>query len=184
MKCMSCGADLPDGINFCTSCGAKVVPLSPPPMPQPEPVSAPSYAPPPQPQQVYDPNQMYQNPTYTNITPEMQNNMPYPQQSPIITEESRPISAWGYIGYLILFNIPVIGIIMVFIFSFFAKSNVNLKNYARSHLIIFVFNAIIITLLVLWIVNVVIPAFQSIDYESFLESLQELVNESISEPLN
>ena len=46
-------------------------------------------------------------------------------------EEYRPISAWGYFGYEILFAIPVLGVILAIVFSFTAR-NRNLKNFARS----------------------------------------------------
>ena len=103
MRCMSCGADLPDGISFCTSCGAKMTPPAPP-------------------QQVYDPNQMYMN---------------QPMQ------DTTPISPWGYIGYNILFAIPLVGIIMLFVYAFGSNTNINVKNYARSFLIIILISIIL-----------------------------------------
>lgn len=49
-----------------------------------------------------------------------------------VPAELTPISMWGYFGYSILFNIPVVGFILVIIFSF-ASKNVNKKNFARSY---------------------------------------------------
>ena len=125
MRCMSCGADLPDGISFCTSCGAKMTPPAPP-------------------QQVYDPNQMYQNQSYGNP------NMQYqPQQQPMPAmmnqpmQDITPISPWGYIGYNILFAIPLVGIIMLFVYAFGSNTNINVKNYARSFLIIILISIIL-----------------------------------------
>lgn len=54
------------------------------------------------------------------------------QNQPYIPEEYRPISMWGYFGYEILFYIPVVGLILLIVYSFGAK-NVNVKNFARSH---------------------------------------------------
>ena len=132
MRCMSCGADLPDGISFCTSCGAKMTPPAPP-------------------QQVYDPNQMYQNQSYGNP------NMQYqPQQQPMPAmmnqpmQDTTPISPWGYIGYNILFAIPLVGIIMLFVYAFGSNTNINVKNYARSFLII-----ILISLRKIWNENLI-----------------------------
>ncbi len=48
----------------------------------------------------------------------------------VVPEENRPISAWGYIGYNILFAIPIIGFIAVIILSF--NKNINVRNRARS----------------------------------------------------
>ncbi|MBO4982253.1 MAG: hypothetical protein J6C84_10275 [Lachnospiraceae bacterium] len=50
----------------------------------------------------------------------------------------QPISMWGYIGYQLLFSIPCIGFILILVFSFGGAKNVNLRNFARSYLCIFV----------------------------------------------
>ena len=47
--------------------------------------------------------------------------------------EYKPISMWGYFGYEILFSIPVVGFILLIIFSVGGTSNKNLKNFARSY---------------------------------------------------
>lgn len=41
---------------------------------------------------------------------------------------------WGYIGYDIVFMIPIIGWILVFIFAFGSEENVNVRNLARSRI--------------------------------------------------
>ena len=56
-------------------------------------------------------------------------------------KENKLISPWGYIGYSILFSIPLIGLILVFVFSFSSKYPCR-KNYARCFLICFVIIAI------------------------------------------
>lgn len=43
----------------------------------------------------------------------------------------KPIGAWGYFGYNILFSIPLIGFICLLIFCF-SDSNINRRSYARS----------------------------------------------------
>lgn len=43
----------------------------------------------------------------------------------------RPIGAWGYFGYNILFGIPLIGFICLLVFCF-SDSNINRRSYARS----------------------------------------------------
>ncbi len=40
---------------------------------------------------------------------------------------------WGYLGYEILFAIPLVGFIALIIFAFGGTQNVNLKNFARSY---------------------------------------------------
>ena len=60
--------------------------------------------------------------------------------------ENKYIKPWGYIGYNILFNIPVVGFILLIVFSF-DKSNLNRKYFAIYVLIrdilLFVFGFII-----------------------------------------
>ena len=47
------------------------------------------------------------------------------------SEQFKPISAWGYVGYTILFCIPVIGWIFWFV-CLFSSKNINRRSYARS----------------------------------------------------
>ena len=48
-------------------------------------------------------------------------------------EQFRPLGAWEYFGYSILYSIPLIGFIMMIIFSF-NDSNINRRNFSRSFL--------------------------------------------------
>lgn len=50
----------------------------------------------------------------------------------------KPISPLGYIGYEILYALPVIGWLCVIIFSL-APKNQNVKNFARAQLIVVIF---------------------------------------------
>ena len=50
----------------------------------------------------------------------------------------KPISMWGYFGYEILFTIPIIGLILLIIFSVGGTSNVNLRNFARSFFCVYI----------------------------------------------
>lgn len=58
-----------------------------------------------------------------------------------IPSQYKPISAWGYFGYNILFSIPIVGFICLIIFSF-DSSNINRRSYARSFFIIYLLIAI------------------------------------------
>ncbi len=64
-----------------------------------------------------------------------------------IPSQYKPISAWGYFGYNILFSIPLVGFILLIVFSF-DSSNINRRNYARSFFIL-TFLIIIITIIIL-----------------------------------
>lgn len=48
-----------------------------------------------------------------------------------VPNEYRPISAWGYVGYNLLFGLPLIGFIMLIVYAL-DSTNMNRRNYARS----------------------------------------------------
>lgn len=69
-----------------------------------------------------------------------------------ITEEYKPISPWGYIGYQILFSIPIIGFICILIYAFGdSNKNINLRNFAKSY--IYVYLIIVLPLVILSIIG-------------------------------
>lgn len=55
-----------------------------------------------------------------------------PEPEPELPKEYRPLSPWAYFGYGLLFLIPVVGLILLIVFSF-AGGNVNRRNFARSY---------------------------------------------------
>lgn len=69
----------------------------------------------------------------------------YDRNDDYIPEEYKPISMWGYFGYEILFSIPLVGLILLLVFSFGGTRNKNLKNFARSY---FCFLILLVILLV------------------------------------
>ena len=46
-----------------------------------------------------------------------------------------PISPFGYMGYVFLFSIPVVGIVLMLVFALGGTNNVNLKNLSLAFLI-------------------------------------------------
>lgn len=67
-----------------------------------------------------------------------------------IPEEYRPISAWGYFGYQLLFSIPCVGFILLLIFALGGTNNINLRNFARSYFCVLFLVLIIIVALALF----------------------------------
>ena len=63
--------------------------------------------------------------------------------------DNRLITPWGYIGYSLLFAIPIVGLICAIVFAFSSTYPCR-KNYARSFLI-----GIIITIVVSIILTLV-----------------------------
>ena len=60
-----------------------------------------------------------------------------------MNDENRHITAWGYIGYGILFALPVLGLICILVFSFSSTYPCR-RNYARSYLILLVISLIVV----------------------------------------
>ena len=117
MFCSNCGKNLPDVAKFCDACGAPVASPVRAPAPEPAPVRTPV----PEPIKVPEPEPEHvDEPLFR------------PEPDPVVPEENRPLSPWAYFGYGFLFSIPVIGFILLIVFSFAGK-NVNRKNFARSY---------------------------------------------------
>ncbi len=68
--------------------------------------------------------QVQPQPVYTNPQP----------QANILPAKYKPISAWGYVGYQLLFAIPLVGLIFLLVFALGGTNNENLKNFSRSFL--------------------------------------------------
>ena len=65
-----------------------------------------------------------------------------------VPKEYKPITPIGYIGYQLLFSIPIIGLIFLIIFASCGTNNINVKNFARSYFVVMIFLVIIIFILV------------------------------------
>jgi len=125
MFCENCGSKLPDGSKFCGSCGSKTeagppayqAPAQPPPQPAP-PSSAyapPVQASPPRPQGGYAPPAAY---------------------AATAPAGSEPLRVGQYIGMFLLLCIPILNIILLFVWGFGGSVNLNKKNFARASLIL------------------------------------------------
>lgn len=109
MTCTKCGYETSDDTIFCPNCGEKVsdtetaAPAAPV-----APVAAPEQPQPAAPQEVV-------------ITKE------------VIPDAYKPLSPWAYLGWQFLFSIPLVGFILLIVFSTGAARNRNLRNFARSY---------------------------------------------------
>ncbi|MBR4435677.1 MAG: zinc ribbon domain-containing protein [Clostridia bacterium] len=156
-NCPSCGNPIGAADIFCENCGYDTRPAreaaaaasAQPVATQPPAQSAPQYA---QPQPQYaQPQQQYAQPQPTVIYNP-------PQQTPITAQtlpaEFRPLNPWAYIGYSLLFAIPIVGFILMFVFAF-GGGNINKKNFAKSYVIIFfILLALVLIFLVIMLVAV------------------------------
>ena len=71
-----------------------------------------------------------------------------------IPEAYKPISAWGFVGWALLFNLPLAGWIIVIVFACGVSPKKNLTNYARSYLLMWLL--VLIITLVIWLVTLAI----------------------------
>jgi hypothetical protein len=136
MFCENCGNRLPDGAKFCGSCGVKTGPVQPvykvPAQPSPEPR---------EPSPAYTAQQSYAHPRPASYNAS-------------IHTDAVPLSVGQYIGMYLLMCVPLLNIILLFIWSF-GKSvmNPNKKNFARASLILFaVASVLYVVILIVYLI--------------------------------
>ncbi|MBR2044156.1 MAG: zinc ribbon domain-containing protein [Clostridia bacterium] len=132
MICSKCGVEVQEGTKFCVACGnpvevAEAVPVAPVEAPV-APVEAP-VAPPVAP---VAPVEAPVAPPVAPVPP-----VYYPPVQKELTKDElpakfKPIGAWAYFGYQLLFSIPLVGFILLIIFSL-SDDNINRRNFARSY---------------------------------------------------
>lgn len=66
-----------------------------------------------------------------------------------IPDRYKPLSPWAYFGYQMLFNIPVVGIILLIIFALGGAKNINLRNFARSYFCVYIIMIVVFLVLLL-----------------------------------
>lgn len=139
MVCKHCGTQNPDSSTFCQGCGAKLGGSG----------TAGSNG--------AGGNNSYGGNTagfngstggYANYNQNSNFNRSQLPNTASIPEEYQPISMWGYFGYELLFSIPLVGFILLLVFSFGGTKNKNLKNFARSY---FCFMIVIIVLSIIFL---------------------------------
>ena len=136
MKCPSCNLELGENAKFCPICGSTVTRPAPIEI-EPEPtqvIKQPIFEEPAQPA-VEQP--VFQAP----VQPVFQ--APVAPQKP----EQKLMGPWGYVGWQILFSIPLVGFVLLIVFSF-DNSNLNRRNFARSYWCALLLAVILIILVV------------------------------------
>lgn len=145
MNCPKCNSPLNENDLFCQQCGAAVT-KSEPTVEQTEQ----------KPTAFYSASQQYQNgpsqqyaysaPAYTS-----------PQRREITEDELpprfKPLGAWKYFAYQLLFSIPIVGFVFLIVFSC-NGSNINRRNFARSYwcglVVVAALFAVIMTLMLIF----------------------------------
>lgn len=120
MFCEQCGAKLPEGAKFCAGCGAKTEPVQSTYTAAAEPATMHPVPPP----------QGYTSPAQTAYAP------PQPTAYSGQPGGNEPLRVGQYIRMLLLMCVPILGIILLFKWSFGGSVNPNKKNFARASLIL------------------------------------------------
>ena len=133
MFCKNCGNKLSDEANFCNSCGTKFE--------QPQPTTNEVNhnvdnveTPPPQPPQPNTPPKVNQQPQY---------NTAQSYNAFLSQLDKAPLSVIQYIGMFLLVSIPIVGIVLLFVWGFGDHVNLNKKNFARAMLILSLIGVIV-----------------------------------------
>lgn len=122
MFCKNCGKNLSDTAKFCNGCGAKTEAAQAAANTAPQP---PAYMPP---AQATPPPQSYAPPAPASYSPQ---------------PGREPLRVIQYIGMFLLTSIPLVGLILLFVWSFGGSVNLNKKNFARAMLILSVIGVIL-----------------------------------------
>ena len=62
--------------------------------------------------------------------------------------ETDVLSVWDYILMMVIFSLPVVGLVLMIYWSFGAQTAVNRKNFARAYLIFYAVSLILSLLMV------------------------------------
>lgn len=86
-----------------------------------------------------------------------------------LPRQFKPLGAWAYFGYSLLFTIPLIGLIFAIVFACGGAENINLRNFARSY-----FCAMLVAFILVIILAVIILVLSSIGGIAFTDIFASL----------
>ncbi len=92
-----------------------------------------------------------------------QNYAPQPNPYNSVPPYYRPIKPWGYIGYMLLYSLPLVGFIMLIV-NALSEENINKRNFARSYLWLMLVSFIISTIFIIFAILVGVIAGGSANY--------------------
>lgn len=72
-------------------------------------------------------------PAVQPYTPPVRPSYALPLTGESVPAEYKPLGAWAYFLYSLLFSLPLIGFVCLIVFACGGTKNVNLRNYARSY---------------------------------------------------
>ncbi|MDR1135662.1 MAG: hypothetical protein LBL49_05735 [Clostridiales Family XIII bacterium] len=131
--CKSCGADLHEGAEACPVCGTSAIGL----------YAAEAYE-----DQASSQNRRRGGETQKRDHRDKRADLPRDIYDESLYQDHRlvPVSASSFIGYYLLFFIPIIGFIAAIIWSVSKNGPINRRNFARATLVLMLFSSIIIAI--------------------------------------
>lgn len=148
MFCEKCGSQLLEGAKFCGVCGAKTEPA-----PQPAYAAAAGPAPvrPVPPPPVYAPP-----PQSAYAAPQPPANYAQPGRE--------PLGVGQYIGMFLLMCVPLLNVILLFMWSFGGSVNLNKKNFARASLLLGVIAIVLSIVFSVFLTSMLGELFSNMSY--------------------
>jgi hypothetical protein len=185
MFCENCGSQMPDGSKFCMSCGAKAAGDEPaneksaqeaaaadmPPVdyasPEVQESSSSQAGTPVIDDQPAQQPAAAQKPAYVQPAPPQVTPMPAQPMQPAGTvpkpEKTTPLGVFKFIGLMIVPCIPLLGFIMVLVWSFGSSFNRNTKNFARALLVLWIIGIILTIIGVVFLRATIIDIFDDLN---------------------
>ena len=130
MQCTNCGHPLAAGATFCENCGQTVALATANNQTEPYAYAQQNMQSNANDQQGQVQQGGYQAPYQTQ--PPSYNAQP----AYAATHSSEPLGVGGFLITMLVFAIPIVGIVMMFIWAFGSGGNINRRNYARATLIV------------------------------------------------
>ena len=143
--CTSCGKEIPENLKFCTACGAPVGEAAAAPAQQTAPSSQPVQPATPVTQQ---PLVQPAAPVRTAPSPPAPPIPVYADREPSKGSPYAVVSTGGWFGTILLFCLPLIGLIFCIVFACGGTKNLNKRNMAKAFLIFMIIGLVIGGLLV------------------------------------
>lgn len=95
------------------------------------------------------------------------------------SSQFKPISSWGYVGYTLLFSIPLVGLVLLFVFAF-SDRNINRRNYARSFFCWFLIGIIISVVIATGVLSGIMNGSIEDYFSKFQSTVQRYWNKTLN----
>lgn len=136
--CQKCGAFVPEGESLCAACAKPAADAPAPDMTRAPEAEASAPVTTDEPSAPDAPSAPHFQPDFSAVpapvyTPPAHMAFNLPLNDGDIPAEYKPLGAWMYVLYAVLFSLPLVGLVSLIVLSCGGTNNINLRNYARSY---------------------------------------------------